>query len=295
MSDSGAKERGGFANFIYNPVTGEVFTRTPSSWAKIGLFYLAYYSALAAFFAGMLAIFLKAFTDQKAPVLTGNYSVLPQNPGMGFRPMPDIEKTLIKYDMQNETTYKPFVNGIKYFLKPNDTVYNYIAGQETDKFRDCKIDEMGEAKNTDKPCRFQVQKMEELKRNCLDKGDYGFSAGQPCVIVKLNKVFEFIPLLKDPKDKVLKIECTGEHPADKDNIGPIEYYPQDGFPLEFFPYLNQDNYLSPLVFAKFMRPQTGVLIQVVCKPANAANILNNKYSRGDGRVNFELMIESKSN
>ena len=67
MSDSGAKERSGFLNFVYNPATGTWFTRTPSSWLKIGIFYLVYYSALAAFFAGMLSIFIFAFTDNTAP------------------------------------------------------------------------------------------------------------------------------------------------------------------------------------------------------------------------------------
>ena len=67
MSDSGVKERSGFLNFVYNPVTGAWFTRTPSSWLKIGIFYLVYYSALAAFFAGMLSIFIFAFTDKTAP------------------------------------------------------------------------------------------------------------------------------------------------------------------------------------------------------------------------------------
>jgi len=121
MSDSGTKERSGLANFIYNPAAGTWFTRTPSSWLKIGLFYVVYYSGLAAFFAGMLAIFIFALTDNTAPVLTGGYSVLPQNPGMGYRPMPDIEKTLIKYNMQDDKTIKDYKDNIYYFLQPNKT------------------------------------------------------------------------------------------------------------------------------------------------------------------------------
>jgi len=124
MSDSETKERSGFLNFVYNPATGTWFTRTPLSWLKIGLFYLVYYSGLAAFFAGMLAIFIFAFTDDTAPVLTGAYSVLPPNPGMGFRPMPDIEKTLIKYNKGKEKEYRPYVNNIKYFLRPNKTEHD---------------------------------------------------------------------------------------------------------------------------------------------------------------------------
>jgi len=290
MSDSGVKERSAALNFVYNPETGAWFTRTPSSWLKIGLFYLVYYSGLAAFFAGMLAIFVFAFTDDTAPVLTGGYSVLPPNPGMGFRPMPDIEKTMIKYSMASEKTIRPYVNDIKYFLKPNDTDYNYMQGQDSGKYSNCSDPSTTAATHNDLPCDFKVTEMEDVTKHCLHKGDYGYAEGQPCVIVKLNKIFEFIPKLKGKTD-YLQIHCEGEHPADKDNIGPVNYYPKDGFDMKYFPYLNQPNYLSPIVFVKFEKPTLGVLIQVVCKPINADNIEQNKYMRGDGRVHFELLID----
>ena len=50
---------------IYNPDTGEYFTRTPKSWALITIFYIIYYSCLAAFWAGMLAIFLTTLQDDQ--------------------------------------------------------------------------------------------------------------------------------------------------------------------------------------------------------------------------------------
>ena len=65
----------GICEAIYNKETGAILTRTPASWGKIGLFYLVYYTCLACFFAGLLAIFLYAFTDDKAPLLTGEHSV----------------------------------------------------------------------------------------------------------------------------------------------------------------------------------------------------------------------------
>lgn len=302
MSDSGAKERSGFSNFIYNPAAGTWFTRTPSSWLKITLFYIIYYCGLTAFFAGMLAVFIYAFTDDTAPVLTGGYSVLPQNPGMGFRPMPNIEKTMITYNMQDDDTIAGYKSNFHYFLQPNKTDgvtpsdVNYLTGQDTSKhgkFRDCTPEEMGDpAKSSDKPCSYRVDEMVQVQKECILKGDYGYTEGQPCVIIKINKVFQFIPELKKDSEDFLQIECKGEHPADVDNIGAVEYYPKAGFDMKFFPYLNQDNYLSPLVFVKFRNPTLGVLIQVVCQPTNVKNIEQKKQSRGDGRVHFELMIDN---
>lgn len=50
------------------------------------------------------------------------------------------------------------------------------------------------------------------------------------------------------------ITCEGENPADKENIGPFRYIPQDGFMSQYFPFLNQDGYLSPLVAIYFEQP-----------------------------------------
>lgn len=50
------------------------------------------------------------------------------------------------------------------------------------------------------------------------------------------------------------ISCEGENPADVENIGPIEYYPRQGFPGYYFPYENSEGYLSPLVAIHFTKP-----------------------------------------
>ena len=53
--------------------------------------------------------------------------------------------------------------------------------------------------------------MNEVQKHCLQKGDYGFTEGKPCIIVKMNKVFEFIPELKKGSDKdYLQIQCRGK-------------------------------------------------------------------------------------
>jgi len=282
----------GLGDLIYNSEDGTIFTRTPASWGKIGLFYLIYYTCLASFFAGLLAIFLYSFTDDKAPLLTGQRSVLPQNPGMGFRPMPDVEKTLIKYSVSDAKTYQPYVDAFEQFLQPNDSSINYREGQDSGLFRDCSNEALDRpAAWADLPCKFLVDDFPDVMEHCVN-ARYGYEEGTPCIAVKLNKVFEFSPELKNDTDvDFLKLECVGEHAADKDNIGPVEYFPQAGVNMTFFPYLGQKDYLSPLVFVKLQRPKKGVLIQVLCTPSNAANIEQDKMKRGDGRVTFEVLID----
>ena len=50
--------------------------------------------------------------------------------------------------------------------------------------------------------------MEDVVENCLQKGGYGYAEGKPCVIVKMKKIFGFIPKLNDSSD-YLKIHCKG--------------------------------------------------------------------------------------
>lgn len=307
MGDSGDKQLimadhepkvGAFMDFIYNKETKEFFTRTPLSWAKILLFYLVYYSSLAVFFTVMLTIFLYTFTDDTAPVLTGNYSVLPPNPGMGYRPKPVVEKTLIKFKVGDEKTYTDLVKSFDHFLKPEKEEITYYKGQDDEsKFKDCSANHTrpkNGATSRDIPCAFRLDNLEP-QIDCLKtEAAYGFADGKPCVAVKMNKIFEFMPQLNktgEHKDvDYLRIQCQGEHLGDMDNIGEIKYFPKDGFDLWYYPYLNQPNYINPLVFVQFLLPRRGVLIQVVCKPVNALNIVQDRFYRGDGRVHFELML-----
>ena len=57
------------------------------------------------------------------------------------------------------------------------------------------------------------------------------------------------------KDKMIWFSCEGENPADKEHIGPIDYYPNMGVPTYFYPYKNQEGYNSPAVFAHFSNPK----------------------------------------
>lgn len=275
---------------LYNSETGAILTRTPASWAKIGLFYFVYYTCLAAFFAGLLSVFLFGFTDNKAPLLTGSHSILPQNPGMGFRPMPDETKTMVKFSVKKADSFEPFVDNLDEFLNHPNKTNTYMKGQAPQEYRDCTKGAVGPASHDSLPCKYRIDDFKNVMDNCVN-ANFGYPDGKPCVVIKLNKIFEFVPELTDDGNE-LKFECAGEHSADKDNIGPIEYYPKQGVSMDFFPYLNQRGYLSPIVFVKFNNPVRGVLIQVACKPVNAQNIMQNKMSDGAGRVVFELLVDN---
>lgn len=51
------------------------------------------------------------------------------------------------------------------------------------------------------------------------------------------------------------IDCQGENPADRENIGPLIYHPTNGISKNYFPYENQEGYLSPAIFVEFTQPK----------------------------------------
>lgn len=106
------------------------------------------------------------------------------------------------------------------------------------------------------------------------------------------------------------ISCEGENPADIENLGPVNYFPQRGFPGYYYPYVNQRGYQAPIIAINFERPKSkiltncvkssscnenyfhfvaGVLINIECK-AWARNIVHDRTERR-GSVHFELMVD----
>lgn len=61
---------------------------------------------------------------------------------------------------------------------------------------------------------------------------------------------------KDPMvGNMVWMSCEGENPADRENIGEIDYFPYPGIPKYYFPYQNQKGYLSPAIFAHLKNPK----------------------------------------
>lgn len=302
----------GFKQFLWNSEKREFLGRTGCSWFKIGIFYLIYYTLLTLYFLVMLYIFYQTL-DDKAPKWQTSSSIIGENPGLGYRPMPSsdrVESTLIKYiHGEYAEDYKPWVSRL------DDFVQNYTALMGTTKPGKADSNRVDCDFNLPKPnepqfCKINVQDM--FQGPCTKASNYSFPDGSPCILLKLNRIYGWEPKpyenstlpdeapdhLKeyvkskethDMMGKMVWMSCEGENPADKDNIGEIEYMPYPGIPTYYFPYKNQDGYLSPAIFAHFKNPKKGVLISISCK-AWAHNIQHDQMER-KGTAHFELMID----
>lgn len=311
----------GFKQFLWNSETSEFLGRTGLSWLKIGVFYIIYYALLAGFFMGMLLIFYQTL-DDKVPRWQNTNGIIGGNPGVGFRPMPDnmtdIESTLIWYRHGDDksSNWKTWVGRLKDFLAP----YNNQNTEEDAKDGKGKLVDRVECgpDSTQAPGDNQICKVDSTQLfggNCTADKDFGYPVGSPCILLKLNKIYGWFPEHynltsedkapeKLPEELKLKmeankanpdlnrkvwIECHGENPADKENIGELDYHPDQGFSSNHFPYLNQPGYLSPAVFVEFKNPKKGVMIAVECM-AWADNIEHDSMDRR-GLAHFELMVD----
>ncbi|XP_011309917.1 sodium/potassium-transporting ATPase subunit beta-2 [Fopius arisanus] len=301
-----------FSTFLYNSETGQFLGRTGSSWAKILLFYVIFYGVLTGFFGALLAVFYQTL-DPQQPKWQLDRSLIGNNPGLGFRPLPpdsNVESTLIWYKASDKGNFILWAEALDAFLqayeppKPGTTG---LAAQYQENRVPCSY---GNPPPAGKACIVELEKFSP----CLKQNKYMYDKSQPCIFLKLNKIFGWQPeffndtenlpdnmpqdlqnriktaKMRNPKElETIWVSCEGENPADVENIGPIQYKPSSGFPGYYFPYTNSPGYLSPLVAVWFEAPKRNVLINIECK-AWAKNIIHDRFERR-GSVHFELMVD----
>jgi len=208
-----------FSNFLYNKESGLVLGRTGKSWAKIGFFYLIFYGFLAGFFSGMLAVFLSTLNnpdDGLGPKLT---QFVENQPGLTRIGKLDLQynKTAGSDDINN------YVNSVTEYFKKFDAITKKCATNET-----------GMPENED--CSFDTS----LLKDCKDVRK-SLEDGFPCVFVKINKVYGWVPKSNDG-DGFLTLSCSAG----------ATVFPK-GFQISGFPFRGQKNFELPIVAVKFNR------------------------------------------
>lgn len=292
----------GMLQYFYNPRNGKVLGRTGKECFQLTVFYIILYLILAALWTLLLLGFYQTL-DEHRPKYTLGESLIGTNPGLDFRPRPTTENadSTIIWLAKNPKERNYWVENLITFLKPyreqpslfSQTCKGSNAFAEAGKF-----------------CYFDITK---INKDCSQANDFGYRKGAPCVLLKLNRIFDWIPQPFKPEDLVnfskipeevrkqyltrkivdqlIYITCQGENISDREALGPIKYYPEQGVPFRHFPYTNQPGFLSPFVMIHFVRPVHNLVINIECK-AWAKNIIHsdNRMER-HGSVHFQLLID----
>jgi sodium/potassium-transporting ATPase subunit beta len=297
----------GFKFFMYDPDKGAYLGRTPKSWGLISAAYLVYYIFLALFWTACLFIFFQTL-DDKVPRWDTDESIIGCSPAIGVRPeqaYERIDSSMIMYNQASEASkenmagWKEWVDRTTEFLEP----YKNQDGAE-----DCAASGPAGAGQV---CKFDLNQL-----GACAEGNYGYDKGKPCIFLKLNKIYNLVhdyynntdafpeKIPSNVKDRIAKLKlegddmnqvwvnCHGENSADRESMGDIKYFPEAGaFHGKYYPYTNQDGYLTPVIAVQFLNPQAGQLLHIECR-AYADNI---NYDRRDkiGKAHFEVLVHNE--
>ncbi|XP_069623756.1 sodium/potassium-transporting ATPase subunit beta-2-like isoform X2 [Ranitomeya imitator] len=284
-----------FKEFMWNPRTREFMGRTASSWVLIVSFYVVFYAFLTAVFSFSMWVMLQTI-DEYNP----KYSDRLTNPGLMIRPKLDTLEVVYSLTSQN-SSWENYKESLRILLEDYNTTVQEERGINCTSGVYNKQEDTGDVRNyPKKACWFLRQKLE----NCsgIDDPTFGYKDGQPCVLIKMNRVMHFLP---EPIPEIsltsITVNCSGKTEENDRLLGNRLYYPGlmnntiGSIDLMYFPYYGnraQKNYTQPFVAVKFLNVTRDMDHTVECR-VNAANI-NNQDDRDkfQGRVFFTLRIDS---
>ncbi|XP_075438031.1 sodium/potassium-transporting ATPase subunit beta-2-like [Ascaphus truei] len=268
--------------------------------ALILLFYFVFYAFLTALFCLTMWVMLQTIDDYHP-----KYSDRLANPGLMIRPK--TSGLEIVYGLTDEQSWSSYVSALNIALQDYNTSVQEVRNSVCVPGVYNKQDDNGDVRNyPKKACQFP----RKLLQNCSgeEDGTYGYREGAPCVLIKMNRVINFIPVInKDLSNSSITINCSAKRLKSALNdsgdqldllLGPRVYFPSNAgslgtMDLMYFPYYGnkaQKNYSQPLVAIKFLNMTRGVDHNVECR-INAVNIQSNiDRDRFAGRVSFKLHI-----
>ncbi|XP_014777785.1 sodium/potassium-transporting ATPase subunit beta [Octopus bimaculoides] len=203
------------------------------------------------------------------------------------------------------------VGGLIHLRESDESIENYMTQldefleaykeekQATDKFIKCH-GLMTCSPFVDKVCRFPLKRAGKL---CVKENTFGYNPSEnqsPCLVLTLRLPQELRPIpfsendtnfpvnleeMLDIEPWTLPVTCQGNTQVDQDNMGEVIYKPMAGFPLYYFPYHGQENYLSPLVFIMFKGIKRSMAVTVTC------SVWASNFREGSYQTTFSLLLD----
>ncbi|XP_056156614.1 sodium/potassium-transporting ATPase subunit beta-2a [Lampris incognitus] len=277
--------------FFWNPRTHEFLGRTAASWGLILLFYLIFYMFLAGMFVLTMYVMLLTLDDYK-PTWQDRLST----PGMMIRPKGD--QLDISFSISNTESWDYYVQNLNTFLTSYNNSYQVQTNDNCIPDQYFIQEDSGEVRNNPKrSCQFNRTTLEDCS-GMIDRF-YGYNVGQPCVLIKLNRVIGMLPG-KDGQSPY--VSCGAKRywvdrlpwKEDSEKIGQLVYFPSDGiFNLMYYPYYGkraQVNYTQPLVAVKFLNVTLNTDVNVECRINSNTLAEGGERDKFAGRVAFRLRV-----
>ncbi|KAM6143393.1 protein ATP1B4 isoform 2-T2 [Erethizon dorsatum] len=253
------------------------------SLAQTGLILIIYFFFYASLAAAITLCTYMLFLTVNPYMPTSTERM--KTPGVMIRPF--AHSLNFNFNVSEPDTWQHYVISLNGFLQG----YNDSLQEEMNV--DCPpgryFIQDGNEDEDKKACQFK----RSFLKNCsgLEDPTFGYSTGQPCILLKMNRIAGFLPELGDP----VKVSCKVQR-GDENDIRSINYYPESAsFDLRYYPYygkLTHVNYTSPLVAMHFTDVVKNQAVPVQCQ-LKGKGIINDVISdRFVGRVIFTLNIET---
>nr|CAH8875486.1 unnamed protein product [Trichobilharzia regenti] len=248
--------------------------RNHSDLFKSLVFFILFYAILFGILICLLGLFLYKIIDANKPYLTGSYSSLENSPGLSVVPVTSTQMNLIAYKDGKQDSFLAYHDALIAFLLHYE--YNSYTGNS---LRDCLQENNSQALTAETlvqtSCVFNL----DWSYKCNINNMFGFDNASPCFLIKLNRIYGWLPPILS-EEKGVKICCRGANPNDDILLGTMCLYDayvhtEEGcerqcafIPHQYFPYLNQESYRSPLIFLQLINPKRNVLMQIRCETVN---------------------------
>uniref|UniRef100_A0A8C5JZ06 Sodium/potassium-transporting ATPase subunit beta n=1 Tax=Jaculus jaculus TaxID=51337 RepID=A0A8C5JZ06_JACJA len=177
------------------------------------LFYLVFYGFLAALFTFTMWAMLQTLNDE-----VPKYRDQIPSPGLMVFPKP---RTALEYTFSESdlNSYLRYIEDLHYFLQP-------YSLEEQKNLTNCPDGALFEQKGpVYVACQFPVFLLQECSG--MNDPEFGYSKGQPCILVKMNRIIGLKP------EGNPMIDCSSKDQS----IANVSTYPNNGIiDLKYFPY-----------------------------------------------------------
>jgi len=277
---------------FYDSDKGTFLGRTGGSWAKITVFYIAYFAFLAGLFTASIQLMQSQLPDDK-PKLNTRLNI----PGLHFFP---------KFDMKNADDKERLGN--------NEGITFMWDGQNGDLGYQYYVDSTKKTFATyDAPAEGATDFDTNTLGDCSPAKDstFGWGSGKPCIYFRINKVINWEPVglfapeegtfFAQPNNGLTKpmvrdatyVRCQAKNEdnevIDSTSTQLFKYWggANDGgdgyFHPSFFPYQGkqaQKGYESPIVAVQVVGLEEGEMYKVQCRVFGASFFDNDKGKEG---------------
>jgi hypothetical protein len=233
--------------------------------------------------------------------------------GLGFRPQFYLDRSLIKWRTSRRT-------GPESTTQMIDNLHEWVSGfglkdEYYQQMIDCTSVPRESLINYFRQgisCIFLTTDVKPGPNPCSKPKSYGYNKGRPCIAIKLNRIFGWIPEPYQSKEEVpleirdiwqpvmkdfILIKCFGQYPTDQDLIYQIDYTSIlgnkaiGGIPTYYYPFLNQPGYRQPYIWAQLIKVESNVLLNIICR-AYAKNIRQSTNIEDmTGAVHIEVFFQ----